>query len=222
MCKFKKWKQLKIGNYFRELSIVIIGVAITLYVSNVISEVKERKDLKLQLNAVYSELEDNLVRIDDLIEHNNKIEKFKAYVTEYYYHPEQSIVDSIRKNSGIIGRTYSYIYKRGAYDMFMNSGAMKLFNDKELLLDITECYAMMESTKAYHESYESLKLDLVRKLYDYDTKFIMADIDLTNPMYRGIYNFHISASPGGSVMETKEQIEKVLSNRERNKRITTE
>jgi hypothetical protein len=211
--KIDKLKQLKIGNYFRELSIVIIGVAVTLYVSNVVSDIKERKDLKLQLNAVYSELEDNLERIDDLIEHNNKIEKFSACLAEYYYHPKQSIADSIRKNSGIIGKTYSYAYKRGAYDMFINSGAMKLFNDKELLLDITDCYAAMELTKEYHNSYESLKLDLVRKLYDYDTKFIMADIDLTNPMYRGLYNFHITASPGINAKETKKQIEKVLLNK---------
>jgi hypothetical protein len=94
---------------------------------------------------------------------------------------------------------------------------MKSFSDKELLIDITECYAMMELTKAYHEVYENLKLESVRKLYDYDTKFIMTGLDLTNPLFRTLYNFHLTASPAGSVKETKELIEKILSNDKRTK-----
>ncbi|MDR3287280.1 MAG: hypothetical protein LBT27_07550, partial [Prevotellaceae bacterium] len=66
--KIKQLKQLKIGNYFRELSVVIIGVAVTLFASNAITNAKAQKDLNIQLNAVYAELEYDLQKIDNLID----------------------------------------------------------------------------------------------------------------------------------------------------------
>ncbi|GHS91999.1 hypothetical protein FACS1894203_3770 [Bacteroidia bacterium] len=213
MSKFKNWKQLKIGNYFRELSIVIIGVAVTLYVSTVVSETKERKDLELQLNTVYTELKDNLQRIDSLIEHRNKSKILSKYLVEYYHNPGPVVADSIHKYSDVIGYMHLFVYKKGAYDMFMNSGAMKLFNDKELLLDITDCYAMIEELKEDHVLYESQKLEQLKKIFDYDFKIVEEGIDLTSSKFRKLYNFFLMFRLDDIAEKTREKTEKVLSNR---------
>jgi hypothetical protein len=57
-------------------------------------------------------------------------------------------------------------------------------------------------------------MELIKKLYDYDTKMLMEDngINLKRPMYRNLYNFHLIVSGGGSdLQETKELIEKALA-----------
>jgi hypothetical protein len=212
MSKFEKLKQLKIGNYFRELSVVIIGVAVTLYASNAITNAKEQKDLNIQLNAIYAELEYNLQRVNDLIDFYDDVEQLRKYITEDYYNPGQVDGDSIRKYTFVIGRIREFVYKKGAYEMFLNSGAAKLFKDKTLLSDIAECYIMMEGAKNSVNTYMTMKMDVMKKLYDFDTKMIMDDIDLKHPMYLSLYNFHLTVSGGGEdLQETKELIEKVLA-----------
>lgn len=112
-------------------------------------------------------------------------------------------------------RNWKIIYQE-SYDMFISSGAMKQFSNKELLLEITNCYAKMEETKESHTTYENLKLAQMTKIYDYDTNLLMKDFDITKPMFRGIYNFHLMATNFDSnAKEAKEQIEKVLSNRKK-------
>jgi hypothetical protein len=212
MSKFEKLRLLKIGHYSRELSVVIIGVAITLYVSNVITNAKEQKDMAIQLNAVYAELEFNLQIVDPLIDYYDDVAKLKKYVKEDYHNPGQVDADSLNKYSRMVGQTRVFVYKKGAYEMLINSGAAKFFKDKTLLSDITECYTMMEMSKETLNAYMNLKMDIIKKLYDYDTKMIMDDIDLKQPMYRSLYNFHLVVYSGGdgSLRGTKKLIEKVL------------
>jgi hypothetical protein len=45
MNKLEKLRQLKIGNYFRELPVVIIGVAVTLYAIDAITKIKEKVNI---------------------------------------------------------------------------------------------------------------------------------------------------------------------------------
>jgi Txe/YoeB family toxin of Txe-Axe toxin-antitoxin module len=212
MSKFEKLKQLRIGNYFRELSVVIIGVAVTLYASNAITNVKERKDMHIQLNAVYAELEVNLQIINRLIVHYDDIAQLRKYMQADYNNPEQLDSDSLRKYSRIAGQARRFVYKKGAYEMLLYSGAAKHFQDKTLLSDITECYTMMEMSKESINLHMSLKMDLIKKLYDYDTKMIMEDIDWKHPMYRSLYNFYLVSSGGDNYLRaSKELIEKVLA-----------
>jgi hypothetical protein len=212
MSKFEKLRQLKIGNYFRELSVVIIGVAVTLYASNAITNAKEQKDMDIQKNAVYAELEYNLQIINNLIDHYDDIAQLRKYVEEDYHNPGQVYADSLRKYSSIVGETHGFVYKKGAYEMLLNSGVARLFKDKTLLSDITECYTLMEISRTSINEYMDLKTDMVKKLYDYDTKMIMEDIDLKQPMYRSLYNFHLVTSGGdGALRGAKELIEKVLA-----------
>jgi hypothetical protein len=51
---------IKIGKYLRKLSIVVVGIAITLYVNNYLTTRTKKKDMALYLNAVKMELKTDL------------------------------------------------------------------------------------------------------------------------------------------------------------------
>jgi hypothetical protein len=197
----------KIVKYVRELSIVIIGVAVTLYVSDRVGTKKEKKDLNLQLAVIYMELESNLERLDDIIDYYEKTNHLRRTIMENIDNLQQAN-DSI---SGF-GSVSSFNYKKGAYEMFINSGAMKLFTDRKLLLDITECYILLENAQKSTLAYNEAKTRELSKAYDMDTKTLLKNIDMAAPQWRSIVNFYITTSGfEGSAKSAKKQIEKTLS-----------
>ncbi|MDR0970347.1 MAG: hypothetical protein LBM67_07420 [Lentimicrobiaceae bacterium] len=207
-----KKKSWKIVSYFRELSVVVIGVAITFFANNLITEFKEKNDLNQQLKAIYMELADNMEKIDDLLVHYEKVNRLKAALLEFVENPQQQNRDSVNKYAYILGKVEAFSYKKGAYEMFLNSGAMKLLVNRKHLLDITESYNMLEILKEEHDRYTNLQTKQIEKLYDLDTKQIMGNLDITEPQFHSIRNFFISVSKDYYPEETKKQIEKVLLN----------
>jgi hypothetical protein len=206
-----KQSTAKIGNYLRELSIVIIGVAVTLYAGDVIGNLKEQKDLNLQLAAIYTELEFNLERVDEIINIHKRHDHLRESIMENIDHPQQ-VNDSINKPNSGIGSRASFIYKKGAYEMFINSGAMKLLANRQLLLEITECYIWLESTKEGSQRYYEAKMQELSKLNNLDTKTYLGNIDISDPRFHGIVNFYIGFNGFGYTPEmAKEQIEKTLA-----------
>lgn len=210
----KRIRKLNILNYIRELSIVIVGVAVTLYTGNIVNNIKEKKDLNLQLNAIYLELEDNLQRVQELSEYYKTTEKFRHFLHEEFNDPEQKeLNDSIQKYTYIIGKINPFIYKKGAFEMFMSSGAMKSLSNKKLLLDITEVYAMLETIKEDYDRYSALKIQEIQKFFDLDTELVFDNINIKDPRFRSMYNFYMTVSRGFYSKEAETYIEKILSDK---------
>jgi hypothetical protein len=109
----------KIASYLRELSIVIVGIAITLSINNRLTTRNEKKDMTLYLNAVKLELEANLEDLEWLTENVEKEISYFRYLSSYEknsldpdsirrYAPDYSIVVAIAKDN--------------AFKMFKTSG----------------------------------------------------------------------------------------------------
>lgn len=208
--KHKRFKKLKPWNYLRELSIVIIGVAITLFAGNRISSANEKKNMRLQVAAIYTELEDNRDKLDNLIDYYQKHAHFSELLQENLHDPRQPLNDSIRKYRNIIGKIVPFTFKKGAYEMFLQSGAMKLLKDRDLLLNITESYALLEIAKEQHDRYNDTKMQLFIHVYEADTR-MFSDAGIDNPAEQGLMNFHTFHSGNlFYVKEAKAQIEKTL------------
>ena len=210
MGKTKGFKRLRVGSYIRELSTVVIGVAITLFVSGLISASKEKKDLELQLDALYTESEDNLKRLNNIIEFYESHNKLKKFLVDYYYNPQPNIVDSIQNYRTVYTHTTAFSYKKGAYNMFVNSGAMKSLTDRNLLLRITEIYAMLEELDQQHEKFLDSKTEVFNDIYRMETKDIFVS-DILSPKMQSVYNFH-ALYEGLDIQEKqiKKQIEELL------------
>jgi hypothetical protein len=200
----------KTVKYFRELSIVIIGVAITLYVGNLVGTMKEQRNLNLQLTAIAAELEFNLARVDDIIDFYERHNHLQQSIIENIDNPQQ-VNDSINKPNSGIGSISSFIYKKGAYELFINSGAIHLLADRSLLWNITESYVWLELTKESAQQYFDAKMQAFFNLYNVNTKMLMGEVDVTAPQWRSMVNFHVVVSGfERSPKEAKEQIEKTL------------
>ena len=210
--KLSEWR---IGNYLRELSIVIIGVAVTLYASSVISDIKEEKDLQLQLDAVYAELEENVKRLDEAILYHDMHNKLRDYLYTIIKDEKTYSKDSVKKYDYVLMHTYDFIYKKSAYDMFVNSGAMKYLTDRNQLLNITESYAKLEEIKKANDEYMSLKINMYSNTYKMDRKYIFGKTyDITDPQRNVEFNFHaLNSGLDTAFRKIKKETEEVIAER---------
>ena len=198
----------KIGKYVREISVVVIGVAITLSVSYWISNKSVKKDVALSLNAIKIELERNAIAFDNYANGLHKSTKYANYVQSHDYQSisQDSIIyySSTDKDGIGWGEINSQtILIKNAFEMLKTSGTMRYIADKELLGSIWEIYSEMEN---------------VQKLLDdcFQWKRELRIIELTTERNKPVPN-QIFYSLGAPIaMERKcreisEEIRKVLS-----------
>ena len=145
----------KTGKYFREISVVVIGVAITLSVNVWITNSNNRKNLALYLNTIIIELNANAESFENQSKMFQKSARYADYIR---LHDEKSLnKDSINYYAhsndgygwGVIQS--ATIYGKDAFEMFKTSGAMRQINDKELLMSIWGTYAYMENVQLFIE-----------------------------------------------------------------------
>lgn len=131
------------GKYMREVSVVIIGVAITLLAGYLINNNNEKRDMTLYLNAIKLELEENIKTLDKEMVFLQKQVEYTNYLKT---HDEKSInFDTIAINYGNnIWMVQNLTYNNYAFEMFKQSGNMRLIDDKELLLSIWKAYTSLE------------------------------------------------------------------------------
>lgn len=208
-----KLKRLRLPNYLRELSVVIIGIAVTLYASGIISDNKEKKDLELQLNAIYTELDENLRRIDEILEYHNEHERLRNYLFTVFDEPEKYDPDTIFKYDNVLSTIPDFAYKKGAFDMFVYSGAMRLLSNRTQLLEITDCYAALDEFKHANDLHFALKSEIFGETYRMDPNLIFKKgYDFRNPAWNTKLNFHaFNNGMAESALKVKEQLEEVLS-----------
>jgi len=148
----KKSKLKIIGRYACELSIVVLGVLISLLISSKLSERNERNDLQLQLLAVRLELEDNLRFIDEFIYYYDQVNLTKENINAGKWDD---------KDAWALSWCQNFYYKRDALDMLKNTGYLRLITDKQQLLDILECYHLMEIAKDDNDRFMAIKISLI-------------------------------------------------------------
>lgn len=173
--------------YLRELSVVVIGVAVTLAATSWIGSIGERQDLRLYLDAVKLELEDNL----------KQLERAEAYMEQSYRlgdylqsdKPENLSIDSLAQFQYVVGSYYFFSYKTAAFDMFKVSGAMRLIKDKELLLNIWNSYSELENHKVDQELYVKTKMNIQESIFLHEDMEQPKDI-FVNPKYRPMLTFY--------------------------------
>jgi len=201
----KKLKKFK--NYLVEISVVVIGVAITLSASYWLGINNEKRDVTLHLNAIKLELEENIKELDNVIEWLKPSVKY----TEYLQSDDRKSLnkDTIEKYYSDAYSVNIYTFKTNAFEMFKNSGVMRLIDDKELLLSIWEVYDCIGFVKETLNWFFQVKWDDMKKeipLFIEDQKMIDA------PMYF----LYIIGMPGlilkpceNTLKKSKEMVEKM-------------
>lgn len=201
----KKWK---VGKYFRELSTIIIGIAITFWGNNYINGINTKKALKQELKAIESELRENEKEIDEILSFYNDLSRYSDLLLKG--NTQKVHNDSLKKYQYTLTTINSFNFKKDAFDMIKYSGSLKEINDVTSILNIMECYRLMEQAKEGHDIYMNQKVNMLTlKLLDIN---ILDNIVLSPKENVAMYNFII----GFNGMErdfllSKKQINKVLN-----------
>ena len=202
----------KFGKYLREISIITIGIAITLSVGNWLGVSKEKRDLSIYLSGIMLELEDNIKYLDAI---KNRLESSAKYSDYLRSHPK-NLLDKNTINS-FINIAYDFeIYapfKQVAFEMLKGSGTMRLIDDKEFLQTLWDLYQMFDGLDYILDWYVQLQTEDLKKEIPLFYSGQMVDI----PMY----DFHISGLPNliiPTIERTLKMSKEILEKLENEKR----
>jgi hypothetical protein len=150
-----------IVRYIRDLSIVIAGIAVTLYFTGRITNQSEKRDIGLYLNAIKIEMEENIKIVNEAIEYIQPSVRYSAYL---YSHDKESLnKDTIKSYLTAFYTSQSFTFKTNAFEMFKSSGTMRLMNDKNLLLSIWDMYAKLTDLKELFDWCDQIKKEAMMK-----------------------------------------------------------
>ena len=152
----------KFGKFFREIAVIVIGVAITLSASYWINNRNIEKDIALYLDAIKLELEEN-IRV--LEEANNNFIQTSVNYSGYLMSQEKKLLnlDSLIFYRNIAYNNTPITIKTNAFDMFKAYGNMRLVTDKKLLLSLWDTYAKLAELKQGLEGIQGMKMDEIKK-----------------------------------------------------------
>ena len=151
----------KIGKYLREISVVVIGVAITLSLSYWIGIKNEERDIALHLNAIKIETEDNMKVLEEVIEYLQPSIRYADYLKS---HDKESLNrDTIDYYLFTVYNSRTFSFKINALEMFKNSGIMRLVTDKDLLLSIWDVYTDLIELKTFIDWCHQVKWEDLKK-----------------------------------------------------------
>ena len=183
--KTKSKKSIKkIGNFFREVAVVVLGVAITLSASVWISNRKEKRDLFMYLNVIKLEMEKNAEYLDREAKYLEDWEKYGYYLR---INDKESLhADSIRgwDYPGICS-TRNIVFQTSAFEMFKVSGTMRLVENKDLLQSVWHAYLSLEKITMSLSSYYHIKSEECKK----NNQLEIAGVPYPIPMYDFYCNY---------------------------------
>ena len=200
----------KIGKYLREVSIVVLGVAITLSVSDLISNINEKRDLALCLDAIKIELERNATVFEANVEWLQKSLNYANYIhslnrnpsnqdsINYYMHSEDGYGWGVIQLPNLVAKD--------AIEMFKFSGIMRNMKDKEKLVSILEVYRRIENTQQFLDLCFQIKREesMKKAQLRFDGQQIAIPMQL---FYRNTYSYEMVRQ----CKEASELIKEVLA-----------
>ena len=143
-------KGWKLGDYVRQISIVVIGVLITFMGSDLVTRNSEKEDIRATMLLIKEELKSNREKYEDIVAEFQEDERLSALLAEHDLKiriiPEDSL-SHIR----------SFTYTQNALDILKSSMLMQKISDKELLLQLTEIYEVLDGFKATMNGYYDMK-----------------------------------------------------------------
>lgn len=156
----KKWR---IGDYIRQLSVVVIGVAITFWGSSFLNNKAEKATLRKNLIAVKAELQHNMYDIDVKL----KLYKEESHMRAYFKsldNPTQISVDTLREYGDGLTTSFQYYYKKDAYEILKLSEGKSQLTDVNFLLTIMEAYRVLSIAKDWNDRLMTKKEEIISNI----------------------------------------------------------
>lgn len=142
--KIKRFSEWRLGDYFRQLSIVILGIVVTFMASDAISEYSKSRELKKAMQLVREELRlnrENVHKIADWV-------KMNQYVGTMMLQARKNLEgipdDTLRKYVNIPFQSEDFLYTNHALELLKTSSLFQQMRDKEHALQLIKAYAELE------------------------------------------------------------------------------
>ena len=202
----------RFSRYLRELSVVVIGVAVTFTGTAIINHLQERNKLRRHMEAIKIEIRDNLALFREGEEYYRGLARLTRYLNSD--RPENLSPDSVFRldyngETHLIGRFFGMPCKTSAFEMLKSSGSLNLIGEQKLFRSILDSYVSMDRAKTENDRYMSRKIDeLQTAIMDNEQVFYG---DILNPKFRRIFYFFAASFDMALVFrECAEQMEKTL------------
>ena len=194
--------------YLRELSVVVVGIVITLGANGLINKVQEKKDVREYLDAIRMELEENLSKMGEYREFYRRNGELSDLIATYGIDAVPQ--DSLARYDDIFNNIISIAFKTNAFEMMKDSGAMRLIKDKEFLQSIWASYSLLERFEHNSNSYMDRKLnETYLAVQESNTPNLD---DMSNPHQRRWFSFYAFRFGIDNIMnECIEKIEETLT-----------
>jgi hypothetical protein len=158
----------------------MLGVGITLFAGNILTNTTEKRDLKLYLNTILIEVEENIKNFEHTYEFFNYEFDLVSYLRSINIASidmdSLAILTSISTVDGWFTRSpgnpnsLQNIASRPqlsdkAFEIFKSSGRMQLINDKDFILHLWRTYNTISETSRYAYDFHRIKLDAISELF---------------------------------------------------------
>lgn len=164
--KLQNWK---LGNYFRELSIVTAGVFITLAGTDFINSASQEKQINKSMQIIKMELEENLKSINQAeAAYLNEINFFRLLIQKQ--DSLQTIKASILENNANAPFAYENCeYSEDALEVLKSSALMQQIPDKEFILKLLQAYKGCRKINEDNKDYYKYKQDHITRYLSHQT-----------------------------------------------------
>lgn len=201
---------LLVTKYLRDLSIVIIGVLITLLITTFITHKSKQNEVDRAMILIKTEMEENLYSLQKIQHKWETEQKIYALIRENINHIEQIPADSLRLYKKVIGDKHSLSIDTDSYEVFKSSLLMQYIENKEFLSQLSRVYGMQQLIADKLAHYTAFKADGLNHLMNHSDQ---ADLDrwMTSSSIYDFYNmplndnvFRTFVYSGGSLISINE------------------
>lgn len=154
-------KNWRLGDYFRQFSIVATGIIVTFLGSDWITERARQKEVYATMQLVAEELEYNRNELRDMMQSLDMDRYMSSLLREYKMDISEISEDTLKKYEAFFISSDDFYYKTDALDVLKGSSLMQYISDKSLLQDVLQTYFQLERKKKDINDYFQVKRDVL-------------------------------------------------------------
>ncbi len=163
----KAVRNWRIGDYIRQLSIVVLGIVITFMGSDLISNYAKQREVRASMLLIKSELEENQKEIRDVREKWKRDCSFCLLLQKEGFQYHNIPRDTLIKYKSTLTSVWGVSYVTDALDVLKSSGLLQYVSDKKFVYKLTELYQKIREVEKSVVEIGALKV----KMWDaLDTK----------------------------------------------------
>lgn len=158
------WRRIKswrIGDYFRQFSVVTAGIVVTFVGSDLISNYSTDKEIRSTMNLIVKELESNRAELNTFIEKHENDRLIASYLVDSKFDVSNIAVDTLQKYFSFMSQLSSFRYSTDALDVLKGSSLMQKIDDKDILLSLIKTYQDFQNIQQAVVEYYDLKKSVI-------------------------------------------------------------